>query len=334
MIFEEYVVRVKGFGYGVVVLAAATFVAPLTPARAAVLDDARTDSSAFAPQHGGPAHGSQSYLGVDLKDVSDDQVAALKLKDTRGAEITRVDHDGPAGKMGLREHDVVIQMNGIAIEGEEHIRRMLSATPPGHTIVLLISRDGQQLTMTAQMADRSVVERQAWEQHLGAVGGGAPPPQAPATAFPSDEASAAGSVAPSGGASASRYGKSFIGSLLSSPTYTGVMLERLGPQLATFFGVANGTGLLVRNVETNSPAAMAGLRAGDIVLRADSKNVGSMNDWARAVKEAKGRPVSVVVLRDRQQITMVLTPDTKKRSDVVYPFNPNDEVRIARLTIY
>jgi serine protease Do len=325
MIFEESVVKVKGFGYGVVVLAAATLVAPFTHARAAL----RTET-AFAGQRGGPVHGSQSYLGVDLKDVSDDQVSALKLKDSRGAEITRVDHDGPAGKMGLREHDVVIQMNGVAIEGEEHIRRMLSATPPGHTIVLLISRDGQQLSMTAQMADRSVVERQAWEQHFGT-----PPPQAPATALPSDEASAAGSVAPSNGsAPASRYSKSFIGSLLSSPTYTGVMLERLGPQLATFFGVPTGTGLLVRNVETNSPAAMAGLRAGDVVLRADSKNVGSMSDWARAVKEAKGRPVSVVVLRDRQQITMVLTPDTKKRSDVEWPFSPSSDVHVARLTIY
>jgi S1-C subfamily serine protease len=166
------------------------------------------------------------------------------------------------------------------------------------------------------------------------VGGGTPPPQAPATGFPSDEAAATGSVAPSGSAPASRYSKSFIGSLLSSPTYTGVMLERLGPQLATFFGVANGTGLLVRNVATNSPAAMAGLRAGDIVLRANSQNVGSMSEWARAIKEAKGRPVSVIVLRDRQQITMVLTPDSKKRSDVQYPFNPADDIRLARLTIY
>jgi serine protease Do len=326
MIFEESVVNVKGFGYGVAVLAAVIFAASFTPACAA----ANTESSAFAPQRGGPAHGSQSYLGVDLKDVSDDQVATLKLKDSRGAEITRVDHDGPAGKMGLREHDVVIQMNGVAIEGEEHIRRMLSATPPGHTIVLIVSRDGQQLTMSAQMADRSAVERQVWEQHLGT-----PPPQAPVTGFPSDEASAAGSVAQSGsGSSASRYSRSFIGSLLSSPTYTGILLERLGPQLATFFGVPNGTGLLVRNVETNSPAAMAGLRAGDIVLRANSLNVGSMNDWARAVKEAKGRPVSVIVLRDRQQITMVLTPDTKKRSDVVYPYHPADDIHLARLTIY
>ncbi len=307
MIFEEAVVTMRKLGFGVGLLAAVIGIAPLPPARAAAWD--LTDG--FAGQRGGPARTSQSYLGVDLKDVSEDRVSVLKLKDSRGAEITRVDHDGPAGKMGLRERDVVIQMNGIAIEGEDHIRRMLSATPPGQRITLLISRDGQQLTVSAQMADRSEVERQAWEQHLGA-----PPPQAPANALPSDEASVAGSVAQSGGAPATRYSRSFIGSLLMTPTYTGVLLERLGPQLATFFGVPNGTGLLVRNVENNSPAAMAGMRAGDVVLRLDSKNVGSMNDWAKAIKEAKGRPVSVVVQRDRAQVTMVLTPDTKKHSQL------------------
>ena len=285
-------------------------------------------SLAFAPQRGGPAHPSQSYLGVDLKDIPDDQVAPLRLRDTHGAEITRVDHDGPAGKMGLRERDVVIQMNGVAIEGEEHIRRMLSSTPPGHVVVLVISRDGQSMTMTGQMADRNEVERQAWEQHLGAI-----PPQAPASALPSDEASAAGSFAPAAGAAPStRYSKSFLGALLMTPTYTGVLLERMGPQLATFFGVPNGAGLLVRNVETNSPAAMAGIRAGDIVLRANSQNVANMNDWAKAIKEAKGRPVSVVVFRDRQERTLLLTPDSKKRSDLELPYYPANDLHVARLT--
>jgi S1-C subfamily serine protease len=321
MIFEAFAVKMRS--YGLAVLAVAMVAVPMHAAP-------RDRNDAYTPQRGGPAKGSQSYLGVDLANVNDDQVAALKLKDTRGAQITRVDHDGPAGKMGLREKDVVIQMNGISIEGEEHIRRMLSATPPGQTIVLVISRDGRQMTMSAQMADRSEVERQAWEQHFGPV-----PPQAPVNALPGDEASAAGSVVQSaGGVPASRYSRSFLGSILTSPTYTGVLLERLGPQLATFFGVSNGTGLLIKSVENNSPAAMAGLRAGDIVLRANSQNVGNMNDWARAIKDAKGRPVSVVVQREHQQLTMVLTPDTKKRTDLEMPWHPSDDLHVARLTHY
>ncbi len=296
----------KGCRFGALVLVAAGAIALRCGA------ETRAEEH-FQGQHGG-MRGSPSYLGIDLKDVTDDEVATLKLKDTRGAEITRVDHDGPAGKMGLREHDVVVQMNGVVIEHEEQIRRMLWNTPPGRTVVLVICRDGQQMTKTAEMADRSQVERQAWEQHLGAAG-----PQAPVMALPGDEAAAAGSSAPSGPVPTTRYSKTFLGLALSTPTYTGVRLERIGPQLSSFFGVPTGTGLLVRNVETNSPAAMAGIRAGDVVVRADTKTVGSMGDWAKAIHEAKGRPVTVVLLRDRQEKTVVLTADSKKRSGLDWP---------------
>jgi len=317
----------KGFGCAIVVLMAVVVTLPMAAPMAALPRAAAPSPGAdLDGQRGGPSRPSQSYLGVDLKDIAEDQVTALKLRDSHGAEITRVDHDGPAGKMGLRERDVVIQMNGINIEGEEQIRRMLSATPPGQTIVLLISRDGQQMTRTAQMADRNEVERQAWEQHLGA-----PAPQAPAAALPSDEASAAGTVAAPAAAPASRYSRSFIGSLLMTPTYTGAMLERIGPQLALFFGVPNGAGLLVRNVEDNSPAAMAGIRAGDVVVRANSKKIGTMNDWAKAIKDVKGGPVSVVVLRDHRELTMTVTPDTKKRSSLELPQSEPQRSFLARL---
>ncbi len=268
-------------------------------------------------QHGGMSHG-QSYLGVDVRNVNDDEVPVLKLKEARGAEIVHVDHDGPAGKMGLRERDVVTQMNGVVIEGGEQIRKMLHDTPPGHTVVFTIVRDGQQMVVTAQMADREEVERQAWERHLNT-----PPVLAASTAesVPSGPADAA-TVTPAAPLPPPKYGKSFLGSLLTSPTYTGATLERVGPQLASFFGVSNGTGLLVRGVDTNSPAAMAGIRAGDVMVRADSRTLATTTQWAKAIRDAKGRPVTVVIVRDRQEKTVMLTPDVKRRSSLQYPSLP------------
>jgi serine protease Do len=265
-------------------------------------------------QHGGiVSHGGVGYLGIDVRDVSDDQVQTLKLKDARGAEIIRVDHDGPAGKMGLREHDVVMQMNGLAIDGEESIRRMLRETAPGHTVALVISRDGQQITLTAQMADRTEVERMAWEQHLAMPA--APSTQAPLTTMPSDDpATPPNPQLTASPAAPAKYSKGFLGTLLMTPSYTGVTLERIGPQLAQFFGVARGSGLLVKSVENNSPAAMAGIRAGDVVERADARIVVTMTDWTKAIRVAKGRPVSVVILRDHQERTLSLMPDAKKHS--------------------
>src|SRR5215469_9319777 len=110
-------------------------------------------------------HSAQGYLGVDLRDVSEDQIAALKLKEARGAEIVGVDHDGPACKAGLQVHDVILQMNGQVIEGEEQLRRLLRETPAGRQVTFVVSRDGQQRTITTQMANREEVEREAWKKH-------------------------------------------------------------------------------------------------------------------------------------------------------------------------
>ena len=288
------------FGFGVMLLGAC-----LTPGWAAAAE------VAAMPAYGGAgngARGTQGYLGIDVRDVSEG----------RGAEIIKVDHDGPAGKMGLREHDVVLQMNGVVIEGEEPIRRMLRDTAPGRAVVLVISRDGRQITVSGQMADQVEVEREAWERHFapGSVAGSVPPgPQAPATGLPAGESSLA--PAANGGSAPvpqSRYSKGFLGTFLPNPTYTGVLLEVMGPQLAAFFAVPGGTGLLVHSVDPNSPAAMAGIRAGDIVTKANYQAVASPGQWTRVIRDSKGRPVTVTVMRDRQERTVTLVPDSKKRS--------------------
>jgi len=71
------------------------------------------------PGHFYAAAAGRSYLGVDIRDVTTDRIAALKLKEERGVEITMVDADAPAGKAGLREHDVILDFNGTAVESEE-----------------------------------------------------------------------------------------------------------------------------------------------------------------------------------------------------------------------
>jgi S1-C subfamily serine protease len=291
--------RTRG-GYGLILLAALSLSRPL-------LSEGPASSGPRLSQHGSTHSApAQPYLGIDFRDVGDDQVAQLKLKDTKGAEIIRVDHDAPAGKMGLREHDVVLQMNGIAVDGEEQLRRLLRDCPPGKTVVMTIARDGQTIVTSAPMADRAELERQAWEQHLAS-------PQAPPFALPTGDAAASVAVpspAPPPSFS-SRYSKSFL-SLLASPTYTGLMLEVVGPQLGSFFGV-NGGGLLIRSVADNSPAAMAGLKAGDVVVKANTLPVANLGHWTKTVREAKGKPISIVVVRDRQEKVLILTPDVKHK---------------------
>jgi len=268
-----------------------------------------------------PNRSAPGYLGVDVRDIAPDQVAALKLKDARGAEIVLVDHDAPAGKAGLREHDVVLQMNGQAIESRDQIRRMLHDSPPGKTITLLISRDGQLTTITAQMSTQEEVERQASEQHILV-----PDPQATLAETPDP-----GYTPGSGYSATAPRGNGFIGTLLMNPSYTGAMLEKMSTQQATYFGVPSGLGLLVRTVVPNSPAANAGLQVCDVIVRANDKPLSSANDWSKAIKNSHGKSLAIVVLRDKKELNLTLTPDGKKRSSLEQPTGDSDPVTFARL---
>ena len=264
---------------------------------------------------GTPGRGTQGYLGVDLRDVTEDQIGSLKLKEPRGAEIISVDHDGPACKAGLMLHDVILQMNGVVIEGEEQLRRMLRETPAGRQVTFLVSHDGQQRTIIALLANREEVERKAWEQRYIV-------PEPPDTASSSSAYTHAGNgffkSSPSNAATGALKGThTLLGStLIVNSSYTGAKLEVMGPQLAEYFGAQGSAGLLVRSVDPNSPASEAGLKAGDVVVKVNSVPVASGTEWVKTVHDNRGKPVDVVVIRDKKERTLTMTPDDKKRSSV------------------
>jgi serine protease Do len=248
-------------------------------------------------------HSSQGYLGVEMRDIDNDRAAALKLKEPAGAEITIVDHDAPAGKVGLRVHDVILQMNGQLIQGVEQLRRMLHETPAGRNIVLVISRDGQQQTINVQLADRATIEQDAWLQHRVV-----PEP---------DDDSTFALVGPSshGGGGSSFFGAFAIG----TPT-VGVDVDPLGSQLADYFGVKDGQGLLVKHVAENSPASTAGFKAGDVITKVNGESMPTLNTWFKTLHANRGKQMQVTIVRNHKEQTLSLQAgDPKHKGELVWP---------------
>src|SRR6202034_2637230 len=98
--------------------------------------------------------GTSSYVGVDISDVTSERLSALKLKEEKGVEVTMVDQDAPAGKAGIKEHDVILTMNGTSIESGAQLRRMIHEMPPGRVVTFGLSRDGQPMTVKVQLGDK------------------------------------------------------------------------------------------------------------------------------------------------------------------------------------
>jgi serine protease Do len=239
-------------------------------------------------------HNSQGYLGILPGDIDSDRAISLKLKETAGVEVVTVDRDGPACKAGLRVHDVILQMNGQPVAGVEQLKRMLRETPAGRTINLLISRDGQQQSVAVQLGDRSTVEQNAWTQHMVV-----PAPD-------DDDAIFLQGPSGQGIGSGSGSGSGFFGALsLGSPS-VGVDLDVLGSQLADYFGVKDHQGLLVKHVAENSPAARAGLKAGDVITQANGQKMATVGEWMKMLHANRGKQVQLTLVRNRKEETVTL----------------------------
>jgi C-terminal processing protease CtpA/Prc len=238
---------------------------------------------------------SQGYLGVDLADVDQDKAQALKLKEVRGAVITLIDHDAPAGQIGLKVNDVVIQLNGQNVEGAEQLRRMLREIPPGRKVSLEISRDGNVQTLAVELADRKALGHDVWNK----IGNG-------------EDVFAQGSgmgILTGGGDGAlpSVFRTPIFGSTLN----VGALVEPLTGQMAEYLGVPSG--LMVKQVARKSEAAAAGLKAFDVILKVGADAVTTLSDWDRALRSNQGKPVQVTILRDRKQQTLTLQVDSKHK---------------------
>jgi serine protease Do len=188
-------------------------------AAAASQPDAQTS---VAPGVYSPSNGGRSYLGVDIRDVTGDRVASLKLKEERGVEVTMVDQDAPAGKAGLKEHDVILDFNGTAVEGEEQLRRLIREVPPGRTVTLGVSRDGNPMKISVQLADRAKI-----------VSGNGPHVLAMPRMPDVNKIDIPG----------------YAFQVQTYSSALGIQTENLSRQLGEFFGVKDGEGVLVRSVE-------------------------------------------------------------------------------------
>jgi serine protease Do len=244
------------------------------------------------------AHNSPGYLGVDIHDIDSDRAITLKLKDVHGAEIVTVDHDAPANKAGLKVHDVVLEMNGQTVENADKFRRLLKEIPSGRTVDFLISRDGQQQTISVELADRAQVEAKAWKQHF-------------TVPDPSDETASQSFTAPA----SHGFGSAILGVFTPSSLYIGADVDAISTQLAGYFGVSDGTGLLVRSVNENSPASAAGLKAGDVITRVNGNTMTSRSDWLKTLHNNRGKQVQVTVMRNKKELTLNMQAgEPKKKS--------------------
>lgn len=223
-----------------------------------------------------PEAHSGAYLGVQITAVTPQRASALKLQEPGGAIITYVDQDGPACHAGLMENDVVVAYEGSKVDGPEQLQGLIHATAPQKTVTLTIMRNGQRKEMKVTLGSWNVMSHA-----VSAITMGQPPP--PHAYLPDLE----------------------IPSFTVISTRHGLVVESLSPQLSDFFGVPRGQGVLVRSVEGGSPAAAAGIKAGDVIVKVNNDTVHDMADWQRGM-HGQSAKIPLTIWRDKREQTVVM----------------------------
>ena len=223
--------------------------------------------------------GSRSWLGVELKDITADQAREMKLGDNYGALVDEVEKDSPAAKAGLQAGDVIVGFGGEKVHSVAELRRLVSETPPGRTVQIQVRRQGATQTLTATVeANKNAMPQLFSKLHE--------------------------QVWPQVNMPVYHFSFGFGGPRL------GVTVDSLTSQLAEYFGVKEGKGVLVREVRSGSAADKAGIKAGDCIVKLDSAPIDSASDLHRVLLRKqgespdKGTDVTVTIVRNHQEQTL------------------------------
>lgn len=250
---------------------------------------------------------SASYLGVQTVDVTKENFSRFGLSEVRGVAVDKVLKDSPAEKAGLQNGDVIVRFDGETISSVRKLTRLIGEVAPDHKAKVTVLRNGNERDIEVTVGKREMnFDAGVFSGDFPAIEGVMIPraprtpvvpvvpnvprvPNVPMTPFPQVD----------GGAFIWRG---------AANRQIGVSVSPLSKQLADYFGVTEGKGLLVRDVRPDSPAAKAGIKAGDVIVEIEGKKMADGADLIEAVNEKKEGTISITIIRDKNRQTFTVEP--------------------------
>jgi serine protease Do len=230
-----------------------------------------------------------SYLGVGVLEVDSEKAKALGLPEERGVQVTSVDADSPASRAGVQVKDVILEFNGEHVEGTAQFVRMVMETPAGRSTKLGVFRNGAMQTLTVRMGARP--------DQMGPFGFTIPgelippSPPSPPSPFSRRQMDILMPDIP-------------IGLMGWQSSTFGYVTEPVDGQMAEYFGVKQG--VLVRSVRADSPAEKAGLKAGDVIVKADGVAVKTPREITNIHRGRMDGKLSLTIVRSHKEMTVEL----------------------------
>src|SRR5881296_3507960 len=150
----------------------------------------------------------RGWLGIAIQDVTDELAGTFGVREREGVLVAEVIKGGPAEAAGVRQGDVIVELNGAPIKEVPELQRRVAAVAPGQPVRLKVIRERRPVALSV-----TVTEMPAEEPVLA----GAP-----------DEESWGLGVEPLSGEAAAQLGLTIAGGLLVTDVVTGGPADRAG----------------------------------------------------------------------------------------------------------
>lgn len=251
--------------------------AVLMPA-AAVLVVALSSASASAEESAGPTEPSDSVASEDRADRTSDQLGVTATRTPReGVFVLSIDPESPAAKAGLCIGDFILSINGNEIESPHEFRAVVERKP-GKTFHLGIWRDGREKLLEISIGRDKAADRE--------------PPEAEHPRERRSKQQRQGERRRQTERERDREPEiRFAEDDLEDKAWLGVLLQP-----------TDRPGAIIAAVYPESPAARAGLRPGDILVRIGETSVSTAERTGEAIERLEpGKPVELVVVRDGER---------------------------------
>jgi S1-C subfamily serine protease len=219
----------------------------------------------------------RGWLGVSIEENEEGKV-----------EIIAVEKESPAGLAKLKEKDIVLKIEREEIASTKILVREIRKRKPGKTITLKIERNGKEIDVKVKLGEYSEKNvRLELEYKFPRLFIAPKPPVVPKLPElrklpkPPEPKVFSWNVEPR--------------------KYIGIYLEEINRELSEYFGVKEGRGLLVAKITKDSPAEKAGLKVGDVIIKADGIRTERARDLTGVIQDKeKGRRIKLELLRNKK----------------------------------
>jgi serine protease Do len=98
---------------------------------------------------------TRGWLGVQIQSLTPDIASSLGAGDARGAIVASVVDDSPAARAGIRQGDIILSLNGTAIDDSRELTRRVAILPEGSKAVFTVMHDGRKENLTVTIGKRT-----------------------------------------------------------------------------------------------------------------------------------------------------------------------------------